>query len=136
MRFPFIAILLTGILYGIGYYPSAQYDGPEGPFGLAMGLGLVLLLIVPGYFVTRWTLTKSLKTFFIAFGVGFFVRLVLLVTLFILYTKLVRPQDLSFTLSFGIGYLVVSLFEIFCFKDAFFQEQIPKGPSEEDESDS
>jgi hypothetical protein len=136
LRFPLIAVLLAGILFGIGYYPSAQYDGPEGPRGLAMGLGLVLILIVPSYFVARWALNKSQKTFLIAFGVGFLVRLVLLVVLFILYSKLVRAKDLSFTLSFGLGYLVISFFEVLCFKNAIINEQVPELPSGEEREDS
>ncbi|MBU0755966.1 MAG: hypothetical protein KJ645_12555 [Planctomycetes bacterium] len=126
LRFPLIAVLLAGILYGVGYYPAASYDAPHGTLSLALGLGLVLFLIVPSYFVTNWALGETPKTFLIAFGVGFLARLIVLVVLFILYTKFVRAKDVSFTLAFGLGYLVISFFEILCFKSAILKDQTPR----------
>ncbi|MFH1999699.1 MAG: hypothetical protein ABIK28_08465 [Planctomycetota bacterium] len=123
MRFTLVSILIAVCLYGAGYYPSVTYDPYGGPFGMALGLGLAFFLIVPNFFVTQRALSKSHKAFLITFGAGFLIRLVLLVTLIILYAKYVREKDFSFTLAFGAGYLSLSLAEILSFKSVIIKDK-------------
>lgn len=125
MRFTLISILIAVCLYGAGYYPSVTYDPYGGPFGMASGLGLALLLILPSFFVTQRALNKSHKAFLITFGAGFLIRLVLLVICIVLYAKLVREKDFSFTLAFGAGYLIMSVAEILSFKNVMVKAGDP-----------
>jgi hypothetical protein len=123
LRFTLIAILVAGCLFGIGYYPAVKYDSPDGPISLIFGLSLALFLMIPGYLVVRWGLGKSQKIFLIAFGAGFLIRLVLLVTLIILYSKLIREKDFCFALAFGTCYLALSGLEVLSFRSAVFQNK-------------
>lgn len=80
---------------------------------------MVLLLIVPSYFVMRWALEQSHRIFMITFGAGFLIRLVLLVALFFLYAKFIDRGTISFAMGFAIGYLTLIFLEVFFFRSAF-----------------
>lgn len=129
MKFLLIAILVAGCLYGIGYYPAVSYDSPHGPLSIAYGIGLAFILIVPGYFVMEWARSRSQAAFLIAFGTGFLGRLILLVLLFFLYSKLIRAKDYSFGIALGVCYCILSVVEALSFKRAVLQNKNPRFPS-------
>jgi len=68
--------------------------------------------MVMGYLVVHLTRHRSNKVFLTAFGVGFLLRLILLVVIFILYSKLIQEKDFCFALSFGLNYMVLSGLEV------------------------
>jgi hypothetical protein len=129
LRFPLIALLAALCLFGIGYFPAVKFDALNGPKSLAYGLALALFLMVPSYYAMRWAMGRSQRIFLITFAAGFIIRLVLLVVLVVLYWIFIRERDFCFALSFGAGYLCLSVVEIFSFKSAFSEKKNPESPS-------
>ena len=113
MRFLIVAILVAACLFALGYYPSVLYDdAAKGPVGLASGIGLAFVLMVSGYYVNRWSIDKSQRTFLISFGAGLLARLVVGAVLVVLYWKLIREKDYPFILGLMASYMVLLVVEI------------------------
>lgn len=118
MKFTLVVLFVALCLFGVGYYPAKSYDPDEGLRSLVYGLGLAFALALPSYHALRWALHRSQRVFLITFGAGFLLRLVALVTLFILYWYFVKKRDFCFALAFVTAYLAFSGVEIFHFKAA------------------
>ncbi len=103
-------------LYAIGYYPAKAWDSPRGPLGLLSGLTLALVLMAGSFIVMRWALFRSQRVFMTVFGVGFIVRLVIVVVIFFAYAKFIGQAVASFAFSFGVAYLTLNIVEFLCLR--------------------
>lgn len=116
LKFILLSLAVILGLYAIGYYPANTWDSPRGPLGLLSGLTLALILMAGSFMVMRWALFRSQRIFMTVFGVGFIVRLVIVVVIFFVYARFVNQAVASFALSFGMGYLALNIVEFFCLK--------------------
>ena len=116
MRFILWSLAVLLGLYAIGYFPAKTWDSPGGPRGLLSGLTLALILMAGSFIVMRWALFRSQRLFVTVFGVGFIVRLVLVVVIFFVYARFVGQAVVTFALSFGVGYLAMNIIEFLCLR--------------------
>lgn len=116
-RFFLLSLAVVLGLYAIGYYPSTAWEPHRGSFGLLCGLTLALVLMAGSCAVWRWVLFRSQRLFLTVFGTGFIVRLVIVVLVFFLYVQVVGEAIVTFAVSFGVGYLSLSLIEYLSLKD-------------------
>lgn len=107
--------VLLGLL-AAGYHPSAAWDSPGGQLGLICGLSLALVLMGAGYAAIQWAMARSQTIFMTVFAVGFVARLVLFIACFFLYVKIVGDGKITFAVSFGVGYMALTIVEFFSLK--------------------
>ncbi len=114
LKFILLSLAVVLGLYAIGYYPAKTWDSPRGSLGLLSGLTLALILMASSFIVMRWALFRSQRIFMTVFGVGFIVRLVIVVVIFFVYARFIKQAVASFALSFGVCYLALNIVEFFC----------------------
>jgi len=116
LKFILLSLIVVLGLYAAGYFPAKTWDPPRGPMGLLSGLTLALILMAGSFIVMRWALFKSQRIFMTVFGVGFILRLVIVVVIFFLYAWFIKQAVASFALSFGVCYLALNIVEFLCLK--------------------
>lgn len=77
------------------------------------GLGLALVHVLSGFYMSRWALAKPVKLFMSIVMGGMGIRLMLVAIVLVLMAKLVNIDLKLFVVAFGIYYLLFQIVEIY-----------------------